>query len=617
MKYFISHSSKDKSAVEKLVEIMSQYEPDSVNRENLFCSSIPENGSDFKEELIFNINENISKAENIILVITESYLRSTYCFYEMSIARYLKAADRKIILIVSNESIASRIDDIFPSKAFLHINAETEIASETLAASLGFKTDFKPFFSSLTGVKAPAVPYIGMPRDAYALKYRFIEEYGVEKIGFDYPSTPDEVEKKLQNAREIYFVSTTGSGFLKTYKDILTACVARGSDLRLVIGDKGSAFSSDVAEIEAFDGDSVRSQLKKNNELRIESEFLATFQYLNEIYVSSRNQASAGKIYCGSSYTLIRQTAFIARNKDGSLWGWITCTMPPVRSADKTPSVVFEGDLNNTLVNDVWKYASSLFSLSKHKGSVVEIDGTTPPERLDSSDMGKGFSETLERYESYWREHYKAAQDYMETKNDLFDGVLIEVAAQHPLKNRRVPNKEFEARLNRAIELYNKYTADGEEVSVYVPGSRHTFNGVADEVSLSDAGKEYLVGKGIPKECIFGDEANLQYKGVHGVYNSADECFVASEIFKNGQFGRLVSVCSPNQIMRKSMLYVEFGCIPLCYGVTTEKMYHKNVVNEIFGSLNRVLYTDHSWQDENSDWFKYFRETRRPKSEDE
>ncbi|MBR6681982.1 MAG: toll/interleukin-1 receptor domain-containing protein, partial [Clostridia bacterium] len=87
MKYFISHSSKDIDSVEVLVRTIEDYEKDTGEQKCVFCSSIPENGSDFKEELITNINNNISLAENIILVITENYLRSSFCFYEMSLAR--------------------------------------------------------------------------------------------------------------------------------------------------------------------------------------------------------------------------------------------------------------------------------------------------------------------------------------------------------------------------------------------------------------------------------------------------------------------------------------------------------------------------------------------------
>ena len=418
----------------------------------------------------------------------------------------------------------------------------------------------------------------------------------------------------LKDAVEIYFVSTTGSGFLKTYKEVLSGCVARGCDLSLIISDKNSQFSTDVADIEAFDSEAGYEQLKNNNKSRIESEFHATFQYLNEIFASAkRSSHTQGVIRCSSSYTLIRQTAFIAKKSNGNYWGWITCTMPPVRSADSTPSIVFEGDSDNVLANDVWKYATSMLHLAEQRGGMFEIDGINLPEKLDVSSEGKGFEECLERSKAYWVAQYQKAQRNMADREGLFDRILIEVAAQHPLKNLKVPNKEFQARLDKAVELYNKYTDDGIEVMIYVPGSRHMFNGIADEVSLSDAGVKYLLGKGISAEHLLGEKENDLYKGEHGVYNSADECYVASEIFKNGPYDKLLCICSPNQITRKTMLYIEFGCVPLCYGVTTDKMYHHNMVDEIFNSLNRVLYVDHSWQDEDSEWFKYFRETRRPK----
>ena len=88
MGYFISHCSKDKTSVDLFVKIIKEFECNT--EDNIFCSSIPENGSDYKEDLITNINENISKAENIVLIITENYLRSAFCFYEMSLARYKK-----------------------------------------------------------------------------------------------------------------------------------------------------------------------------------------------------------------------------------------------------------------------------------------------------------------------------------------------------------------------------------------------------------------------------------------------------------------------------------------------------------------------------------------------
>ncbi len=242
MKYFISHSSKDKSIVDRFVKFLEYNEPEIIKEKNLFYSSVPENGSDFKEELLTNINENISKAENIILIITENYMRSAFCFYELSLARYLKNADRKVILIVQNESIVARVDDIFPSKSFLHINATSENAPAILARSLGYSFDhtvgsdmlLTDFFLPLRdGMLATGTPFIGMTDEDYGLKYHFLEQNGIEKIGFDYPVTPEIMEEKLADAQDIYFVSTTGSGFLKTYKEILSSKVGEGCTLFL------------------------------------------------------------------------------------------------------------------------------------------------------------------------------------------------------------------------------------------------------------------------------------------------------------------------------------------------------------------------------------------------
>lgn len=63
--------------------------------------------------------------------------------------------------------------------------------------------------------------------------------------------------------------------------------------------------------------------------------------------------------------------------------------------------------------------------------------------------------------------------------------------------------------------------------------------------------------KGIPEENIFGEDMNYKYKGNLGVYNSADECYVASEIYKNGRYADLYSICSPNQMLRKQLFYTQ------------------------------------------------------------
>ena len=132
-------------------------------------------------------------------------------------------------------------------------------------------------------------------------------------------------------------------------------------------------------------------------------------------------------------------------------------------------------------------------------------------------------------------------------------------------------------------------------------------------MSLSDAGVAYLLSKGIDPSIIYGENMNQRYKGDAGVYNSADECYVASKIFRDGPFDRLICVCSPNQTLRKSFFYMEFGVLAQCYAIPAEQMFH-NPVDEIFGSLMNVLYKDHSWQNPAGDRYQYYRNERIPRN---
>lgn len=176
--------------------------------------------------------------------------------------------------------------------------------------------------------------------------------------------------------------------------------------------------------------------------------------------------------------------------------------------------------------------------------------------------------------------------------------VLIEAAAQHPLINGK-PGEEFEYRLNKAIQIYNSEKENGNCPIIYIPGSLHSIkkNGEweTDERSLSQAGKIYLIEKGIPEENIRSDESNERFKE-DGVYNSGDECLVATLIAKDEEIDRIVSVVSPVQISRKALFYLEYGYLPEMYGVGLEKTYH-NYIGEAFWSLYITYFIDHTWQE--------------------
>lgn len=623
MKYFISHSYKDREWVKSIVSIL-QSADNGVLQRDIFFSSTPETGSDIKKSLLPNIDFNMNNSEIIILVVTENYLRSKYCYYELNIASYLKRTGKTVVLLVQKKEMYDRIKEIFPDE--LYVNSEDSASAEIFMQNLGLagvaesiRIQMQEFFLNMSLSALPiGTTFLGMSVAEYENNVDFVEKNHIEKMTFGYPANPMIMVERLRGAREIIFVSTTGSGFLKTYKKVLSDAVSCGAHLSVVVADYNSQFCRDVGEFEVFD-ENEQSALSDKNCSRIASEFDSTIQYLNEVYSEAKRHTNGeiGTVKCCCGYTLIRQTSFVVKYEDSSAWGWITCTMPPERSADRTPSIIFKGSLlSDTFAQVVWNYCQTLTEFAISKGGFFEIDGkteVTPFSQILREDAkGNDINIIFDKSKQYWNDKFEAAKDNMSDRAEIYEGVLIEVAAQHPLFRRTEPNAEFKQRLDKAVELYNSFIQKGIPVSIYLPGSRHKFKGTADNISLSQAAVNYLLSKGIPNDVLLGDDYNLRYKGEDGVYNSADECYVASQIFFEGEYSKLICICSPNQIMRKSMFYIEFGCLPICYGVTVENMYHSNIVNEIFNSLNIVLYFDHSWQDKDTPLYKYFREDRKP-----
>lgn len=111
-----------------------------------------------------------------------------------------------------------------------------------------------------------------------------------------------------------------------------------------------------------------------------------------------------------------------------------------------------------------------------------------------------------------WKEKEMEAKCKSKGRKNLYKKVLIEVAAQHPLKKGKFPGEEYAKRLDIACELID------EDTYIYLPGSLH----IPDEMPLSEAGKEYLLKKGVPEDRIITTEDEA--------YNSTDECEIASRI---------------------------------------------------------------------------------------
>ena len=227
-------------------------------------------------------------------------------------------------------------------------------------------------------------------------------------------------------------------------------------------------------------------------------------------------------------------------------------------------------------------------------------------------DKNEAFKQVLQKTNEYWQNKYRIAVENMKAKQRESDDVLIEIATQHPLVKGKTPSKEFIERMKRGIELYHAVTVVGRKAKICIFGSKHMYKSVVDQVSLSTAGKNYLIKMGIPKEDIFADETIEKYKGKDGVYNGADECYVTAKVFEDGSYGELYEVCSVNQAVRKSLNFIEFGYVPKCYTIVCDNMFHSNLIDEIFYSLNHVLYFDHDWQNPESEAFLNSRLARKP-----
>lgn len=208
-----------------------------------------------------------------------------------------------------------------------------------------------------------------------------------------------------------------------------------------------------------------------------------------------------------------------------------------------------------------------------------------------------------------WEAKYEAAEDFMASRSHN-PTVLIEVSSQHPLRDGLYPGEEFKARLLEGMNLRDEAMADGLEVEIFVPGSRHRIGSVADLVSLSQAGTEFLQNNGVPREILHGQDLMDKYKGSKGVYSSADEAFVAASYFKDYPFGRLYSVVSPFQLMRKSLHYIWAGVIPLFYTAPTVDSFH-DPIREIYG-FQYVRDVDPDMQGEDSERGNKSRAERMP-----
>lgn len=425
--------------------------------------------------------------------------------------------------------------------------------------------------------------------------------------------TSEYIKERLEGKEEIYIVATTGGNLIVGLAaQFIPEAIRKGVNIYILVPNKYSEYVNDVADIETLDPDMDFTDPDRLAAGRktLADEFSVMIEKVKNVLYTIKSEECVGKIYLGCAFNLLRQTIILGRSKD-EVWGWNSITIPPMKAADGTPSFEFSGSLNeHNYASVVFGHVEKMLCLAKKRNAFVELNKYT-----DVTDFSFYFEKTnaLE----FWGKHQDEAEKNMR-KHQMYKDILIEVASQHPLNSDGTPLDEFAKRLDCAYELYNKLQKKGIEenitrnIKIYVPGSLHLYEGVPDICSLSESGKNYLINKGIPESDILADDYNQKYKGDKGVYNSADECYVASQTFLKERYGSIYTICSPNQLARKQLFYISFGVIPYFYTVPSDTMYHK-LVEELIEKVPNVIYKDQDWQGEDSIYAKMSREERQPK----
>lgn len=590
---FISHCSDDSALSNRLDETLrSQFDSNSCT---FFYTSGTNNTTDTGDKRSQAIRNAIRDSDLMIAVITDSYLRSIISISELSAFWYLQ---KTVIPIVFDKDGIDFLKELMGEDViYIHLGdknpAHIRYCAEQMMKTMA-NHGFVPIneenagqalydlFSNCEQAK-PRRRYIGSGEN-YENIDRYCEQYGVSRFSNSgYPV--GELTQKISGCKELYILATTGGNLINALSsEYLPDALAKGMNLTVLIPNRYSSFVADVAEIEEMDD-------IKGNKKRFADQFDGVVYNLKRCLSKARKIAQStgsdrcGEIFIGCSFNLIRQTITLAEWND-RIWGWLSVTIPPKRAVDGTPSIEFSGEKSESSMGKlIYDHVTAIKEISIRRGAWYRLS--------DHDDFSAFFLEN-ESAEAYWKDLYQKAK-----QNSLLrdgESELIEVAAQHPLRPDGKPGKEFEKRLKRAEKLYHQLLNEGRNVHIYVPGSVHNYKGKTDPCSLSKAGKDYLISLGIPETDILGDEENIKFKGDRGVYNTADECYVASRIFFEGDYSRLHCVCSPNQLLRKKLFYVAFGVIPFFYTVNAENLAHDEIY-ELFHAIPDIIEHDHTWQD--------------------
>lgn len=486
-------------------------------------------------------------------------------------------------------SIEKRIK-AFNGKGFSHAAAvwknKSELADKVISSlDNTIRTEIDPMSGWIRKVDSPL--------------FKVTAQVGIRQISPNGSGFVNSLKERLVGAKDLYLLFTTGRGFIVNNQNLLADHISRGGNIKIITGLPGSDFLSDVSFAESK---------RYGNRLDIHREFDLVVDTLFHIYQKAKSQLreydteeALGTIQIAGCETLFRSSIVICDYGERE-WGWLTITLPPEKAADmismelEYPCSNYKNDDDN-LLKACKNHVQAIWELAEIRHQVMTLTSERPNTEAMQITKAPGL-----KNRDYWQKKYEESRSNQK-KNRKNDKTLIEVAAQHPLVRGEYPGVEFEARLNEALRIYRQLKERGTEAEIFVPGSIHLDpEGDPELFSLSEAGINWLKNVGVDPSALHGEDLIEKYQGRrnwYGVYNTGDECDIASLYYFEGGFGTLISVCSPNQLMRKSLFYMDHGILAQIVTVPVENMYH-NLIDELFDAVPYVLSEDPNIQGKDS-----------------
>lgn len=185
---FLSHSGADTECVKHLNAYLEK------QGIKCFFSNNEERAKSLGEQLYPMLNSELKKSDCFLAVITENYLRSPYCMYEMSVFNYLNEnEDRKMFLLADSQKHLDRLTSVFTGlKSLVSETAGSKTILGNLKNSLGYNKnglhELNLFLEGLKSMEKSSKPYIFMDEAEYQSILGYCEKGGIVEIrdrGFD------------------------------------------------------------------------------------------------------------------------------------------------------------------------------------------------------------------------------------------------------------------------------------------------------------------------------------------------------------------------------------------------------------------------------------------------